>query len=362
MLRTVISFALLLLLLISSPASALYIKTGDNIVISEDTIIDDNLFVSGDDVVVSGKVNGDLIAFGGDIILNGEVNGNIIVAGGNVTVSGTARNVFVAGGDVSIAGVIKNDLFAGCGQLYIDKNSRIGKDAFLGCGDAKIAGKIYRDLGVAAGNLMIAPGALIKGKLAYSVDTYDLSKEAKVMGTITSYARPNYRQQAAQFMAGVALVSKIVSFLAIFIIGVLAIIFLPNQVKLVSARMVNRFWKSLVWGIISLLVIPIIALLLCITLVGIPLGAILVALYIFGIYVAGIFISVVIGKAIFDRIGMKGISLIWSLFLGLIILTLLGLIPLLGWLIKLVLFLWAFGALVATRFTTYKLARENKIL
>ncbi len=359
MFKKIAGFALLFVFLLSFPVSALYIRTGGEVVIAEGTIIDDNLFAAADEITVSGHIKGDAICLGADITIDGKVDGSIIAAGGDVIVSGTARNVFVVGGDVSIAGVVKNDLLAGCGQLITGKKSRIGKDAFVGCGNARIAGKIYRDLWVGAGTMKIAPGALIKGKLDYSAENVDISENTQIFGAITSYARPELGRQAAKFFAGVALTCKIVSLLAALILGILIIIFFPNQVKMVASAMLNKFWRNLGWGIVWLIVTPVIALLLFMTLIGIPLGVLLSFLYLFGIYTAGIFISVVIGKAIFDRLGRTKISLIWSLLLGLIIYNLIGLIPLLGGLIKFVLFLWAFGALVASIPANYKMAREK---
>ncbi|MFH1347367.1 MAG: polymer-forming cytoskeletal protein [Candidatus Margulisiibacteriota bacterium] len=362
MFKKVLGFTLLSVLLFSLPVSALTVKTGNDIVIDRETVINDNLFAAGENLTISGWIKGDLIAFGGEVTINGKVDGDIIAGGSNVTIAGKANNIFVGGGDVTIIGSTKNDLLAGCGQIYIDKNARIGKDAWLGCGNAKIAGRVMRDLKVGTGNMKILPNARIFGKLDYSADNFDVSDKAKIIGKTTSFARPDYGEQTSKVFGGIALTHMITSFLAIFVVGILIIVFLPNQVKMITSEMLGKFWKSLGWGIVSLIVIPLASILLCITLIGIPLGVILSLAYVFGIYIAGIFTSVVIGKAIFDRFGKTGINLIWALLAGLIILEMLAFIPLVGWFIKLVLFLWAFGALVSTRFTTYNEAREKGVL
>lgn len=362
MFRKVLGLALLSFFVLSLSASALYVQTGNDIVIEQGTIINDNLFVAGDNITIAGWIKGDLIAFGGEIVVTGRVEGDIIAVGGDLSIAGSARNAFVAGGDVDVVGSIRNDLLAGCGRLYIDKNARIGKDAFLGCGDAKIAGVVSRDLKVGTGNLKIMPGARVFGKLDYSADKFDISDKARISGKVTAFARPDYGTQASRFFGKMALTHMVVSFLAIFAIGILIVVFLPNQVKMVTSEMLSRFWQSLGWGFISLIVVPIAAILLCITLIGMPLGLLLFFAYALGLYVHGVFTSVVIGKAIFDRIGKTEIHLIWALLVGLVILKLISLIPLVGWLAKFILFLWAFGALVSTRLTTYNEAREKGVI
>jgi cytoskeletal protein CcmA (bactofilin family) len=362
MLKNIFGFGLIFLLFLSASSSALDFRTGDNIFIPKGTVIDDNLFVGGDKVTVSGTVKGNLLAFGGNIMINGNVDGTIIAGGGDVTISGQAKDIFIGGGDIAINGIVKRDLLIGGGQVYINKQAKVGNDVFLGCGNADIAGKIYRNLKIGGGDITIAPSALVKGNLDYSAQKIDISKQAKILGAVTTFAPPDYGDKASKLFNGFIAFQKIIGFFAIILLGILAIVFLPNQVKLITEKMTGEFWKSLGWGILSLIVIPLVAILLLVTLIGIPLGILLLIAYCFGIYVAVIFTSVVIGKWILGKLGKPDISLIWGFLLGLIILNLITMIPVVGWIISFILFLWAFGALVTSEFVTYKQAREKEVL
>lgn len=362
MLKKIIGFGLFFVFLLSVSSSALYVRTGDIVSIAEDEIIADNLFAAGEIVKVSGTVKGDLMAFGSKVDIRGTVEGNIIAAGEDIMISSTARNIYAAGGNVDLEGIAKNDLFIGAGKVHLSSKSRVGKDAFLGCAKAYLSGKVYRDLKVGCEDLTISPSALVKGNLEYSARKFDISDRAKIMGGVTSHIRPDYGKDAAKFLVGFGITAQIIGFLTILLLGILVIVFLPNQVRLVTSEMTTKFWKSLGWGILSLIVVPFIILLFFISVIGIPLGILLLIAYIFGMYITGIFISVVIGSWIFAKLGKPAISLIWALILGLIILKLLGWIPVVGWIIGLIFFLWAFGALVATRFSTYKLAREKGVI
>jgi cytoskeletal protein CcmA (bactofilin family) len=362
MFKKVVGLVVVSVLLLSVSSSALEVRTGDEIVIPAGTVINDNLFVAGGDVAVSGTIKGDLIAFGGDIEIDAYVAGNIIVAGGDVEIKGSARNVYIGGGDVDLSGTVRKDLVVGGGTVNLGKTARVWKDTYLGCGNAEVAGRIYRDLKVGAGDLKLAPGAFVQGKLDHSADNVEISDKARVVGPITSFARPAPGKGATRLLGGLFAFSVIVGVLAILLLGVLAVVFLPNQVELVTEKMKKDFWKSLGWGILSLVVVPLVAVLLCVTLIGIPLGVLLMIVYAFGIYVAVIFASIVIGKLILDKLGKKKLSLIWALVLGFVVLKAVGWVPLLGWIVSCIVFLWAFGALVSTRFITYNNARKKGVI
>ncbi|KPJ65056.1 hypothetical protein AMJ44_11160 [candidate division WOR-1 bacterium DG_54_3] len=346
MLKKILGGVLISLFLFSVSSWALDLRAGDVISIPKGEVINDNLLVAGDTINISGDINGDLMAFGSKITIQGDVQGN----------------VFAAGERITLDGVVKNDLFIGGNKVFLSDKSRVGKDVFLGCGTAHVSGKIYRDLKVGCGELTVAPSALVKGKLDYSAQKFDISDRAKMLGAITSHVRPDYEKDIAKVFTGVVITSQIIGFLTMLLLGILAIVFLPNQVKLVTSKMTGEFWKSLGWGILSLIVIPFIILLFFISVIGIPLGILLLVAYIFGMYITGIFISVVIGSWIFGKLGKPAISLIWALILGLILLKLIGWIPIVGWIVGLIFFLWAFGALVSTRFVYYKEAREKGIM
>jgi cytoskeletal protein CcmA (bactofilin family) len=362
MLKKIWVFVLFLLLVLSAASFALQFETANMVVIPEDKVIQDNLFVAGDKIYVAGTVKGDLLAFGGQLYISGDITGNVIAAGGEVNITGSAKNIFVSGGEVLVNGVVKQDLLVGGGDIYFGKNARVGRDLYVGSGSVNISGKVYRNLKVGAGSLVIAPTAKVKGTLDYSARYSNISKQAPILGEITTHAVPDYGERASNIMAGVVLTREIVGIITILLLGILAIVFLPNQVKLVTSTMTKEFWKSLGVGVLSLIVIPLIIFLLIVTLIGLPIGILLLIAYIFGIYITGIFTSVVIGQWIFKKIGKPGTSLIWALILGFIIFKVLGWVPIVGWIFSLIVFLWAFGALISTRFTTYKEAREKGIV
>jgi hypothetical protein len=362
MIRKVLIFVLFLILTLSLTASALHVETGKKIYVAKDQIIFDNFFVAAEKVHIAGRVMGDLIVFGGEVIITGDVDGNIITAAGELRISGKANNIIGVGGEVLLSGVTKKDLLMGGGEIYISKNARIGRDAYLGSGSTNIAGSIFRNLRVGSGSIVVAPSSMIKGKIDYSSRYANISNQAKVLGSISAHEMPDYEKKASALFSGFLMTQQIIGIITMLLLGILIIVYLPNQVTMIAAAMKKEFLKSLGLGLLSLIVIPLLVIILFITLVGFPIGVLLLVAYIFGIYITTVFVSIVIGKWIFEKIKRPTMHPIVALFLGYLILKLLTWVPLIGWLFGLIVFLWAFGAIISTRFVTYKEAREKGVL
>jgi hypothetical protein len=76
----------LAVLLLVSPVWALESRSGNEVVIGPDEVIEDDLYVTANEVVMEGAVEGDLIAFGSSIAVDGTVQGDLISAGRSVEI------------------------------------------------------------------------------------------------------------------------------------------------------------------------------------------------------------------------------------------------------------------------------------
>jgi len=71
MLATVL--LVMVLVLFAIPAEAATILTGDNLTVEAGEIIDDDLYLFGETITVSGIVSGDAILFGNEVVVDGQV-------------------------------------------------------------------------------------------------------------------------------------------------------------------------------------------------------------------------------------------------------------------------------------------------
>ena len=83
-LLAVVGVALLVGLITASTAWAVETRSGDSVVIGPDEVVDDDLYVTANNVVIDGTIRGDLVAFGQSITVDGTVEGDLIAAGRSV--------------------------------------------------------------------------------------------------------------------------------------------------------------------------------------------------------------------------------------------------------------------------------------
>jgi len=89
---------IVLLLSVATPALAFDGRGGGDITIPASEVVNDDLYISGQAVVVDGTVKGDLVVFAQTVTVNGTVEGDLLGAGRDIIVNGTI------GGAVRIAG------------------------------------------------------------------------------------------------------------------------------------------------------------------------------------------------------------------------------------------------------------------
>jgi cytoskeletal protein CcmA (bactofilin family) len=359
----------LMTVMLATPVMAFDGRTGDTVVIGSGEVIDDDLYVAGSTVSIDGTVNGDVLAVGNKIIVNGRINGDLIAAGASVTVNGEVTGaVRIAGatlevkgnvgGDVAAVGKslslastagIGNDLVVAAANASID--SPVGGDIFGGGGEITLSNTVGGNVKLSVDSLTLLYNASIGGDLIYtSPNEADIKAGAQIVGAINHKLPPPEEREG-----GIGIGGKIVGFLMALALGIVIIVLAPKRMLAITDAIRNQPWHSLGWGAVLLFVTPIAALIVCLTVVGVPIGLIGLALYGIAVYISHIITSLLIGRLIIGTLrrmeGAEGRGiLIGSLALGLVILTLLTMIPYIGFFVGLAAVLFGFGAiLVAER-------------
>ncbi len=128
-----LSMVLVLVLGAAGSVSAAEFPKGASIPAGE--TIDDDVFISGENVVIDGNVNGMLFASGSTVTLNGSVTGDVLLAAEKVVVSDTAMidgNLFIAGADLTVNGQVTGSVFGGSSVLELGANALVGRNMFYG--------------------------------------------------------------------------------------------------------------------------------------------------------------------------------------------------------------------------------------
>ena len=342
--------AILLLTFNAVAVLAFDARSGDIVTVASGEVIDGDLYVGGETIIIDGTINGDLIAGGRTITVNGTVNGSIMAAGGTVNINGEVTHaVRVIGETLNISGTIGRDLLVGGSEFSMASTAEIGGDLLLGAGTAHIDGLIKGDINSGVESLTIASTASIQGKLTYiSENEANIQSGAQIRGTIT-HKLPDVKEKIATG-TGIGLWGTIIGFLMILVLGIIIVLLAPRRVKAVTESIRTRPWASLGWGAVILVATPIAALIVCITIIGLPLGLIALVFYTIAIYLTQLFVGLLIGQLIIGA--SRGVetraALVGALALGLAILSLLRLIPYLGFVIGLATILFGLGAILVS--------------
>lgn len=302
-------------------------------------------FMADDSVTSTETVNDNLYVAGGNPVVSGDVNGDLFIAGGNVNVSGNVTgDVGAAGGTVAILGNVDGDVRVFGGSLYID--SEVGGEV-ISFGGQIIYGphaKIGKDLIAGGDEIIIDPEAIVAGEKRIFEDTSEQKME-------------KIRDRGADFMRGAYWMALLYGLLAYLVVAAAIMGLFPKLIKKYGKDAMKdsmAFWKNLGVGLLVMIGLPIVAILLFITMVGAMLGGILLVLFVLYILINLVTAGFLFG-ALMQKWMKQGneINWLWGLG-GVVALSIISQIPLIGWLIGLTFFLWSVGTMASENFRLFR--------
>jgi cytoskeletal protein CcmA (bactofilin family) len=321
--RFTILFAVVLVLAaVPAPAAAEETRTGGTVVVEAGESVDDLQAFAGT-VIVRGTVNGDLTAFTGNVYVDGEVNGNLQAFSGNVRINGTVT------GDVSAAG----------GNVVLAREGRVGGQFEAGAGNVVIDGEIGEDARLGASSITVGPTASVGGDLAYD-GNLTLSETAQIGSEVRQEddLGPGVQGPLMPNWVGWAY-----GLLANLLLGAVALLIFPAFSTRLSDRVASDPLRSGGVGLLLLVGIPVLLVVLFISLIGIPLGLIGMLVYGLVLWLGYVYGSFAIGSWLLSLADAENRWL--ALFVGLLAVSLVGLVPILGGLVEFAVLLLGLGAL-----------------
>ena len=348
-------------------ASAADLRQGSDVTVGPGETINDDIYAGAGTVSISGTVNGNVIAGGGTITVSGTITRDLILGGGTINVTGhVGGSIIAAGGNITVNGPVAQDVVVTGGTIDVGSGATIGRDLVVAGGTATVSAPIARRVQMSSGSLTLRnrvggdvrgrvdhlklDGAQVGGNLDYtSNNSVQLVNGARVAGTTTRHT-PSDRGGGA----GNGFLGWLRALIGIFALGLLLIFLFPG----LSTRAIDieraQPWASAGIGAAILVITPIVALIVFIVGIFIGgwwLGLLLIPLWILALAIGYAISGFLLGRLIFARLGWGGYHDAFALLGGLFVLTIVGLVPLIGWLIGLVAVVLGAGALalVATR-------------
>lgn len=272
----------------------------------------------------------------------GNVNG---IAGMETVLNGTAeRNVRITGKVVRIEGAIEGNLTILADTVTISNTATIEGTVRLIADKAILEGSIGGDLHVTAGTLLtldgtiagnthikaretlIADGLRVAGDFTYRTDQILIIESTQVGGTI-------FKEEANSAVSPFSIAqlkSRGLWLFAAFISGALYLLLFPGQAAHATHLIYSAPLKCSLIGFLASGVLPIIGVFCLTSLVGLPTGLFMLGLWGAWIYLSQIITACLIGMLLLKLSGAEAGRLLLSSAIGLLLLSLIGLIPRLG--------------------------------
>jgi hypothetical protein len=307
-------------------------RFGRTVMVAPDETMKEGLVAAGADVEVFGTIEEGLKAFGANVVISGDVYGELIVFGSNVVLSGKFHK--------KVRGAASNLILSGTFDDTVE---------------------------VVAAKISLTPTAVLKGDFFYSTPVLNQQAGSQILGkTIRKGLMTRkkeieqWRQRGAKVAASLAFYLWVLSFPAFLIVGILLHYSFPKKTDAIVTTISETPWKSTGVGFVFLVVVPVGIVISFFTLVGIPTGIIAGLLYLIFLYVSRVYMGVWIGRKLLGLIKKSlGKAFFWPFVLGSVILTLLGLVPFVGWLFRLFFLLISLGAMWRVVWKTVLLEKQK---
>jgi len=358
------------LFVIINPAFAAQFSADKEYILNDNEIVGSNLYSVGNNLIINGKVMGDLIGAGSNILVSGEVSKSLMVVGGTVTVLGNVGDSLrVAGGNIVVSGNINKDFIVAGGTVNVTKGAKLNGDIRIAgrqitingdiVGQAKIVGedvtingKVSNDAEITASkSLTIGSNAVINGVVKYKAPQEANIISGANVGDKLSFEKIEQSQKSAFNAKAIIAAFTIfwfIKLLTLITTGLLMYFVFKKFLQNLVSRVISNFGRELIIGFVSTLVLPAVIIILLISMIGFFFGIFGIA-FMSGVCILATVISgIIFGSILFKWLANeKKLRFDWiSVVVGIIALNVLMLIPFVGWLLSCVIYLASFGMLL----------------
>lgn len=349
---------------------------GEEKVILKGEVIEKDLYTSGSRVKNEGLVKGDLIAASYEFENIGEVQRDLILAAQFAQISGEIKGDFrIAALDLKMDGKVNGNSTIIASTFLQSSKGTIGGSAvgfaeegeFNGTVNGDIRGSyetlivnasVKGDIRVNAGELILGPKAKIEGNVFYTSDINLSEREgSQVLGRIVRKDPPVIKKnlEIEKTFEFVKWIFRGIGLLSILLMGAILSFVVPNKTKELGEMIQRRPLYVIGVGIVGLIVIPVLSIFSLITIIGIPLGIILLAFYLLLLYLGKLVLGIWLGQRILN----KEKSPIYHVLLGTLIISILGFLPYVGFIVKFASVILGIGAILLSLYESWRSTKNN---
>jgi len=364
------------------PSSA-QMKSEDNIVIHEP--VNKDLYVAGGTVTINAPVRGDLILAAGTVSINDTITQDILLAGGNINFNGyVGDDIRCAGGSITIESEVAGDVVVAGGTVTIKKGAVIHGNLIATGGELSVDGKVKGMVKSAAGKFTlngnidgdmdcrggeITINGSVDGNSVLAASAIEIGSDAIFDGDVKYWNKkgtPDFKNvvnngkatydPSLEIKSGKLIYLGFASVLiALWYLGsALLMIFLiqylfDTTMKNAASTVKKESMKSLGYGLVFLIGVPIAIIITAITIVGVPVSILLAIGYIILLLLATVIVSLITAHWInstYYHYSWSSVRIALTAFGLFIFIKLASLTPVVGPLILMLVICMAFGAIL----------------
>lgn len=321
---------------------------------SKSTVHNDLFMANSTATTVEDIVEGNAFIYGTDVTIKGEIRGDLFVAANSVTIDKSAvvtGNLFVYGSEVNIKGSV-NNVYGFSAKFNIENGGRVNRDINVFANELHLEGYVARNVNAYVSSIVLPENAqnVIGGNLNYSASSDQNIPQEAVNGDI-KYTASNTTPTNEEIIS--SYVSNLLTVLAYaFVVIFIAAFFMPNFKDKVSYALEKRPFVTAGIGILSIVVIPILAVIFIISGILAYAGIALIGVYALVLSISISILSIAVGNYLTNKCKnkTKGKFILLSL-LSVIVIWLLQLIPVFGGWMSLFTYVFGLGLFVFAFFT-----------
>ena len=252
---------------------------------------------------------------------------SIVKIGSDVTIESgeTARKVVTIGGQITVNGTVDKNVVAVGGSVVLTKQAVVG------------------------GNVLSLGGVIVAARDAQVTGSLTEINSSNLFETLTAAMSTDWEGWSWIFA-----VIQLALFLVILVVAILIVALLPKPVRTVAEAIGENTFKVILCGLLGLILIVPLALLLTISVVGIALIPLEVIIVVCSVLLGVIAVSQLIGGKVLRLFRRPNPGMVRETLCGLIVLLFVGWLPYIGVMVKAVAIVLGLGAVLITRFGTYR--------
>lgn len=311
-------------------------------------VFNTDLYLGGENIVVSDAVNGNVFAFGSTVTIQGEILGDIFILTKSLTIDETATihgNVFAFANDMLLKGKVNYDVYFLGQSFELSNSAYINRDIRLFVANAKLYGSIKKDAFLFVDSILMNDNAenIIGGNLHYTSDKEFAFPEKAIMGNVKFTQYQRHTATTGEIIT--KYVKRFTSDISLAIVIILLAVFLsPKLIEKVNYALMKRPFVSAGIGILTFVLVPMLAILLLFTGFLTSLAVILAVVYGLILAISLAIFSLAIAKSLVDKwkITSKGKFILFAI-ISAIVLWIAKLAPVLGTYVSLFITVVGFG-------------------